>query len=374
MKKITLILAMALVGVLLVASSAMALKSPYTHGDFASNSKGCGDCHVTHSAGAAKLLNTTSSYQTTFCIGCHGRTSPFDVQYGQIVKDSGDLGGPIATRWDWSAATNTATGTYTTFSLAGGFQNSLNFDLIGGDAAAASTSGSVHNVKGLVDAGINIAGVSTYGWVTGDTIPGGTSSLEFECGSCHDPHAGGAYDNDSTTKNARLLKENILGRSGMRVKMAFATNGDNTVTSYTYGFNTWCGACHDLFDTSIGGTGLGGWRSGADKTTYARTKYMHKFGIAINPASYATGSSPYVVKYLPLETGNVVSCITCHRAHASSAPVSGLTWNRYTTYKTGGGASSASGSGSALLRMPDRDVCWACHGAATLNHSVTHTP
>lgn len=375
MKKITIILAVVLMGVFLVAFPAMAMKSPYTHGDFASNSKGCGDCHVTHSAGAAKLLNTTSTYQTTFCLGCHGKMSPFDVRIGQIITDAADGGGAISSRWDWSGVSDTGTSANTSYSLSGGFQYAGDFDVIEGDGSAMQVT-SVHNVQGLSDTA-SIAGVTEGNWI-GDTIPGGTNSITFECGSCHDPHAGGAYSDDQSDKNPRLLKEDILGRSDMRVKMKF-DQATNTVTRYTYGFNTWCGACHDVFDTSIGGLESGGWRSGYDKTTIARDKFMHKFGVHVDPSQYAGTTDPYTVKYLALEAqkpdgsaDTTISCITCHRAHGSSADVSGLEWTRYASYKDGSGATTTTGSGSALLRLPDRDVCYECHDIANKNHSVTH--
>ncbi len=369
MRKLGIILAITVVGLMIAASAAFAMEAPYTHGDFSSNSKGCADCHVTHAADAAKLLVGGNGTQTSFCLVCHGNDctgSPFDVYYGKMVFDSAFTPSPRSASW--------ADPSVIAYSYSGGFKTAFDFwdtDLPG----KAVTS--MHNVRGAQTAFGPAPDIANYQYDLGNQIPGATSAagIDFECGSCHNPHAGGKYDNDQADKNPRLLKE-VLPASGAtrRVMMQF-DQPTNTVKQYTYGFNGWCGGCHDIFDTTKAGDG----RTGYDKTN-GRNKYMHKFGIYVDPTKFA-GTDPYKTAYLPLErdpnAGNLteISCITCHRAHGTAATAEPTNWQRYASYKayTNSGT-TATGSGSALLRLKQRDVCYKCHGEALYNHSVTHSP
>lgn len=379
MKKLIILFGLCLVFSLLLGSAALAMQAPYTHGDFASNSKGCGDCHITHSADVAKLLRSGSygSTQTSFCLGCHGSLSPFNVQYGMVMKQSNENTGAatLAARFPWGAPDPAVAN----MSLAGGFEYSGNF-AIGSSAFDVSLDAtSVHNVRGI--GAISIPNVTTYDYVYGNTIPGGTQSLDFECGSCHDPHAGGAYQDNQADKNPRLLKESILGRNNMRVMMEI-DQAQNLPTKYTSGINNWCGACHDIFDTSAQGANVGAPEDQVRTGYYkigGRTKYMHLFGIDVydtNKHGYAT--NPFTIEWLALQNNassqqKEIMCLTCHRAHGSSASWSN-TWDRYTSYNDyDGSGTTATGQGSALLRLPERDVCYGCHGAAQYNHSDTHT-
>ncbi|MHB9093793.1 MAG: cytochrome c3 family protein [Eubacteriales bacterium] len=377
MKKLVIILAIALVGVLMAASAAFALVAPYTHGDFSANSKGCADCHVTHAANAQKLLAGGDGTQAGFCLLCHQNNatgSPFDVVQGKIMADSG-----------FNAGTRTITGSWVdpsvmSYSYSGGFTTAYDW----WDTQVLKTVTSMHNVRGSdANFGPN-ANVSSYQYTAADTIPGSSAiQIDFDCGSCHDPHAGGAYVNDQAGKNPRLLRS-VLPKDGTSrwVEMQF-DQPSNTVVQYTYGFNGWCGGCHDIFDTTKAGDNRTGYTQ-----TNGRHAYMHKFGIYVDTTKFGGGTNPYLTAYMPLErdpnAGNLteISCITCHRAHGSSATAQPNVWNRYDTYKsyanvtqaTTGSIAQGAGTGSALLRLKQRDVCYKCHAEALYNHSVTHSP
>lgn len=382
MKKLTMLLALSLFAVLVFASSAYAIQAPYTHGDFASNSKGCGDCHVTHSADVQKLLRkgyNNLSTQTALCIECHGRLSPFDVNYGIVMKQVRDTGsGTLAARFTWGAPVDS---TDANMSLAGGFSYAGDFDVENGESSVSDANmealptKSVHNVRGIEAVVGTDPNITTYEYVYADDIPGGTGHIDFECGSCHDPHAGGAYENRQAGKNPRLLKANILEKTGLHVEFDI-DQAENLPTSYYSGINEWCGACHDLFDTSSYGATASPANEATTRTGYiklgGRQKYMHLFGIAVNTGVKGTTNNPYNIKYLALDGSNKLICLTCHRAHGSSA-ASTPNWARYQAYKDySGSGTTTTGQGSALLRLKERDVCYACHGAAQFNHSVSH--
>lgn len=383
MKKLVIIAALGAVVMLMLASASFAMQAPYTHGDFATNSKGCGDCHITHSADVAKLLRAGSgglATQTAFCLGCHGKLSPFDVKYGVVMKETAEDTSKdiLSERFTWGGGHNSSN---SNMSLAGGFNTSGDFKLTA-QAYSLIPSTSVHNVRGVGDAAGSIAGVTTYDYVYGNTIPGGTGTLDFECGSCHDPHLGGMYpDPGDPTKNPRLLKKNILGRTNMQVVMEF-NQPENLPTKYTNGINNWCGSCHDIFDTSALGASASPANELTTRTGYyklgGRTKYMHLFGIDVHDTTkHGFTTDPFTVEWLALENNasseqKEIMCLTCHRAHGSSAPWSN-NWSRYTSYVDyDGSGTTATGQGSALLRLPERDVCYGCHGAAQYNHSDTH--
>jgi len=371
MKKWSLILVLTVAALFLMAQAVMADSTfgggPYTHGDFANNSKGCADCHVTHAATAQKLLKFGTN-QTTFCLGCHGQdamASPFDVRNGKIMKTANwdATNGNVVNTAYW------ADNSWINPSLAGGFNKSYNF----GDTDTYDAVTSIHNVRGSQGAFGPIAGVTSYEYVDDavyNTIPGGTGTLDFECGSCHDPHAGGAYTDNSGSKNPRLLKEKLFAKTGLMVQMTI-NDATNVPTGYTAGFNTWCGGCHDIFDTSA--TTRAGYNLEG-----GRTKYMHQFNKKVYDTVYGGSTNPYTVAWLALETDagdKEISCITCHRAHGSSAEALPVSFTRYASYKTydGNNSTTTTGEGSALLRLKQRDVCFKCHAEAKYNY-VGYTP
>jgi len=332
----------ALLAVLLMTpSSAYATAAPYTHGDFANNSKGCGECHVTHAANAAKLL-VYGPTQTDMCYFCHGQnaTSRFDVQNGLIMRQSADP--KVAANWSVGSTVYSA-------SYAGGFSYSYDFQ---SNQLKASTS--VHSVEKMYDAsdsGNNIP------WTLGKEIPGGSGTLsaDFRCGSCHDPHKGGAYDPLAANyKNPRLLKPQLLGEAKTTFRAVYLTIDQNTNLLTAYGFNhantpnsgisNWCAGCHDVFNVN---------NFNAD----ANLKYKHSMGVSPTSSPLLTGK--LTLGLLAYDAQNKMTCLTCHKAHGTSATFSG-TFQIYKDYNNLGKTNSTS---STLLRLNERDACYFCHGA-----------
>ncbi|MEW6182845.1 MAG: cytochrome c3 family protein [Bacillota bacterium] len=356
---------MVLCSVLIPAAAAFA----WTHGQFSATTDACGGCHVAHAAQLPKLLKAGPT-QTQFCFLCHGdgcSGAPYDVKDGY-----------------------TAEGVSKVRSIAGGFVNTWN-----GVAFVPVTSR--HNVWGLVGE-------------TGDTIdentiqlfiPGGTNVFTgsgFVCSSCHDPHAGGKVRGTVSWKppgsnstysitqammgNPRLMRTSIFGQTTDSVIFRFRTVGNFTtssgvyqVTAYIYGSTSWCGACHNIFDTSTCGGDrmpegghaaerLGMWRHPMDVHTLAPS----------GPGMGGYGQIGYMglIDGTPLELWNYsaavaltrkVACLSCHYAHSTTAVMNGwaASWPRDS------GAPTSTGNTSALLRMNSRGICYNCHGAAQYN-------
>jgi len=335
MKKRMFFVLAALCALFTVPSVAFAINytGPVTHGNFAGNSKGCADCHVTHGASAAKLLKGGTN-QTEFCFVCHGNAgiSGFDVKNGKIQSEDGNTWNP---------------------SWAGGFNQAYDF---GGSGTYKAVT-SVHNVEKDSGSGTMPAGVGN-----GFQIPGGSGALSdnFRCGSCHNPHAGGTYDNTTyTSKNPRLLKKAPLGNDVPYMGLWTISNttnntGTNRVTAYGDGINAWCGACHGVFNTE--GQGATG------HTADGNGKYRHAMGVLVAQTGHTEWNAGLDSDDgIALDANGKLNCLSCHRAHGSSATTSNG-FMRYTTYN--GQAQSTS---SVLLRLPERDVCYSCHGAAQYN-------
>lgn len=360
MKKfLILILAVALLT--LSAGTAMAAVQ-WVHGNFATNSSGCAQCHVTHAANVASLLKLTSgtNTQSTFCVQCHsmGAGSPYDVDKGIILKTGvgEDADGYIA---GWGTVANRV------YSYAGGFQKS--WDFVSGTMKDTT---SVHGVENydLADAS-HFMTMGGTGVLTAATVPGGadlTASGTFKCGSCHDPHAGGP-----SAPNPRLLKVVLPADSTGRYvyfenadSTSWDSNGIRRETAYGKGWNEWCGGCHNVFASA-------GDRAGHDTAQSSKnpnSKYMHAMGIVVNTVA-GDGVATDMGTGTPVAAGSTgnkeLLCVSCHKAHGTSAYMDSNadSFVRYDgSYQDNTGTTH-----SVLLRLDNRDVCYKCHGAATKN-------
>jgi predicted CXXCH cytochrome family protein len=151
----------------------------------------------------------------------------------------------------------------------------------------------------------------------GAQIAPGDSATMVQCGTCHDSHGGGNY---------RLLKKKINGKGGIFVSANIDSRG--RTTSYNSGMSSFCLACHKTYGDC--GTAAG----------YTR----HPLDIPLTAQEMANYARVNGQKYLPLESGNKITCTTCHFAHGSPLP--------------------------KMLRMPAIQLCQACHakGLDTANN------
>lgn len=213
--------------------------------------------------------------------------------------------------------------------------------------------------------------------------PGGTfPSSELSCTSCHDPHG-----ND----NFRFLRGagELTSEGPAAVRFAYpapdavavpagTVEGPANHTAYRSGMSAWCGNCHEGFlrashvhpvDEPLGAG-----------TAAAYNAYRGTADCVRNPprAARSCGSGTRADAYLPqvpfedpgMEVTSTagpsstsrLSCVTCHRAHASSAPDAGR-WDFGVTHLTDDGRTS----GSRPLPNPygtgQRSLCNQCHGA-----------
>jgi len=207
------------------------------------------------------------------------------------------------------------------------------------------------------------------------SAPGGTYPSDIlGCSSCHDPHGnenfrllngageiqGGAYEFDY---EAPVVDGIALSGGGN-----FEQNGHHN--AYKSGYSAWCGNCHGDFHDELNPNLLkhpSGVNMGGDITTI----YNHYNGTA-QYETYA-GGAPYLAN-VPFEdpantisfTGQAgasskVSCVSCHRAHATSGPNAGR-WDFKVTLLSEDGAESGSWAiPDPYNYVEQRSLCNKCH-------------
>lgn len=331
-----------------------AFASSWTHGSYSATTDACAGCHVAHTAQAPKLLKLGPT-QTQLCYLCHGSGAPgapYDIQLGKSLMHKDKFDGTNDYAWIPSTA--------------GGFEGILSgttwsaayqvYYSVSGSTYTPNTSR--HNIWGYTSE----TGSLNSSDPSGDTfIPGGWATISgsgLVCSSCHDPHAGGPYP--SVAANPRLLRTSVLGGAytGLDTDFTLTWIGDYStndvayrVSAYVYGSTNWCGSCHSKFNV---GDNAG--------HTLNQGMYRHAMNQPVDTSHfvYAPGTPDIGTPTETYASNAIIACLTCHRAHASTASVEGwaASWPR---------SEGGTGSTSALLRMDNRGVCYNCHGAAQYN-------
>jgi len=222
-------------------------------------------------------------------------------------------------------------------------------------------------------AGHNIisAAKGTFQDATLMTSPGGTfPSSVLACSSCHDPHGNG---------NFRLLYSAGVTKAGVTflydaptavgLSLFGAGESNSNHTAYQGGVSGFCGNCHGDFHNEAdgrlihpSGSAIGGAiaeaynlyngsedaNGGTQATAYLAAVPFQDPGAATNSTAGPSAASQ-------------VMCLTCHRAHASSAADAGR-WDFNVTFLHEDGEESGS------YQIPDpygslnqRSLCNKCH-------------
>ena len=209
---------------------------------------------------------------------------------------------------------------------------------------------------------------------------GGYSKSLLGCSSCHDPHG---------NENFRLLygAEPTIGglytfTAAAPIAEAIGRNdveSQATHTAYKSGMSAWCGNCHAGMHTATAGGKLvhnSGMPLGATIATF--------YGLYDGTTNFVNGvNGTPATSYLPEvafedaamttdyagapNAASQVSCITCHRAHASGAPNAGR-WDFNVTLLMEDGDEA----GSYKIPNPyddnQRSLCNKCHGKDIRDH------
>ena len=201
--------------------------------------------------------------------------------------------------------------------------------------------------------------------------PGGTFlAADMGCTSCHDPHG-----ND----NFRMLHSVGPVMGGLATFTWPAPQADgigllteeaqDNHTAYRSGMSDWCGNCHGQYHDS--GNPAFEHPSGETLDTTERDEYNLYDGPANPDGGFE--ATAYLAEVPFEDPGNTttstagpsaagqIMCLTCHRAHASSAPASGR-WDFNVTLLQDDGVVSGSYPIPDPYASPDQgQLCRKCH-------------
>ncbi len=212
-----------------------------------------------------------------------------------------------------------------------------------------------------------------------NVAPGGTyPSSELGCPSCHDPHGNTnyrmLYGQGQETPDGFIFTTNAPLAQGIALDGA----GESVVhhTAYQEGWSLWCGNCHGSYHKSKSQP-----FDHPDSKTLGN-KQRDNYNL-FNGEDDPTGGA-YATAYipeLPLEDINrttsstegasatsQLTCMTCHRAHATSAPHA-LRWDPNVIYLQDDGAVSGSYPIPNPYPTPSqRALCVKCHWDRAQKH------
>jgi len=215
------------------------------------------------------------------------------------------------------------------------------------------------------------------------TAPGGSfPASALGCSSCHDPHGntnfrllygpGSVQDGLFTFTNA--------APDAAGISIFFGAESNSNHTAYHSGMSGWCGNCHGDFH-NVGTTlkhptdeGLGGTIStnynlynGTEDQTGGAQATAYLAAVPFEDGAMTTTSTAG-----PSATSTVM-CLTCHRAHASSAPNAGR-WDFSVTLLEEDGLESGSYAIPDPYSSPNqRSLCNKCH-VKDVNDEIVVTP
>jgi len=227
--------------------------------------------------------------------------------------------------------------------------------------------------------------------------PGGTyPSTSLTCTSCHDPHGNDSfrltYRDGQTSQGATPLSWTAtIDADAIGV---FSTENDTRHNAYRSGYSDWCATCHGDFHNGWSGNLIhpsGQTMTGNTVAVY--NKYRGTANCIANPPSggLPCGNGLSTDAYLalvpfeddvastatnstagPTATAKV-ACVSCHRAHATSAPDAGR-WD----FNVTGLAEDGLESGSYPIPPPaaygattQRSLCNKCHAQDEFDAPVT---
>ncbi|MCL4499861.1 MAG: hypothetical protein M1335_06445, partial [Chloroflexi bacterium] len=278
--------------------------------------------------------------------------------------------------------------------------------------------GDVLNGCGFVNLGYGNPATSSHlgsgtAWGGGTSGPGTTMTLD--CDTCHDVHG---------SSNYRLLKDKVNGKDvggyagdptadvnpqpnpfvvsnevgypqdGFHLHQPYPGYAPNYTTAryakppgndLTKGITGWCVACHERYATRtpvgeattgrhpsgvpVSNWYMGGMPVGDRVLILDQTKWQQAFGGAVPfvdlPLEHdpATESGPLSGGAQVANEADNMGCLTCHRAHGTSARMTGfanVSDSFHPQPNTGSGGVPPAND-SALLRADNRGVCERCH-------------
>lgn len=217
-------------------------------------------------------------------------------------------------------------------------------------------------------------GLSTDG--TRVVSPGGNyPSATMRCTSCHDPHGNGNYrflrGPGAAQGGGGSFPYDAPDATGLDLEVG-GSESNSLHVAYRAGVSNWCGNCHAAY-LSDHNSGISAFEHPVDATLDSEILLQYEiYNGTLDPAGGVATAA--FLAAVPFEdaamtttamagpgAGSRLNCLTCHRAHASSAPASGRWDFNVTTLGEDGVV-----SGSYPLPNPYGDpaqtgLCYKCH-------------
>ena len=351
-----IVLPLVVMGVALFTSLVPLRASGFHDGGVAS----CSGCHVMHVTEDGLPVDPASPFGNDMdliygsvaevCLSCHAQSN------GAVFSSD-----PLAPSPELGA------GNFTFLQ-----EDNIN-DAIGGMELAVSGVHAGHSIvapsEGVSSDPVNIVS------------PGGSyPSNELTCTSCHDPHGTDSFrmlrGQGSTDATGFVFLTSAPTAEG--IELYFSQESRTYHTAYQSGWSDWCGNCHgNNFHATDGTTSFD-----HPSNVILEAEYANNYNAYDGPAAITTGD--YTTAYLPdvpledpsytrsstvgANAGSRISCMTCHRAHATSAIASGR-WDSTVRFLSYDGMESGS------YPIPDpyassnqRPLCVKCHVAQVSQH------
>jgi len=200
--------------------------------------------------------------------------------------------------------------------------------------------------------------------------PGGTyPSSALGCTSCHDPHGNEHFRMLYGAGPVEAGGATFTNAAPVAISQSYNTNESNVAhTGYNSGMSAWCANCHgDFHDNGAMLVHASGVAMGA---SIAQTYGLYNGTMDQSGGNPATAYLALVPFEDPANTttstagptaSSQVSCITCHRAHASTGPNIGRWDFNITTWSEEGVESASYAIVNPYVSPNQRSLCNKCH-------------
>jgi len=210
---------------------------------------------------------------------------------------------------------------------------------------------------------------------------GGFPSHRLGCTSCHDPHGN---TNFRMLRGAGPVGEGLPpfrrpAPEAVGIELIGAIESDGYHSAYNYGVSAWCANCHTRYGRDHGEDG--GFEHPVDENLNRRTiRNYHRYNGTADP--FGGNAATAYLAAVPFEDPAVtvsstagpgaassVMCLSCHRAHATSAPQAGR-WDFNVEFlDTDGAVSGSYPIPNPYLDPAQESLCQKCHGIGVPDYS-----
>ena len=204
------------------------------------------------------------------------------------------------------------------------------------------------------------------------TAPGGTfPSDELGCTSCHDPHGRDTFRMLNSAGNVQGRTGTFFFKAPIAEGVALRSVGENrdSHSAYKKGMTDWCRNCHGRYHES----GTSEFEHPVDRPLGGKVEDRYnRYDGDDNPSAGVPALSylpdvPFEDEAVEVETtqgptaSSRITCLTCHRAHASSAPAAGR-WDFNVSILIDDGGQSGSWPIPNPYGTPTQgSLCFKCH-------------